>query len=238
MGLFSSRGLDYSRGDGSLARMKPNRYLAHHLPGETIPGAMDFDLLSEESKNGKHNQLLKKAVEFAGSLDYLAADYNYNSQEAHTPLASNQNVRVTDDLNSMMEFTANMVKKSIDNSANIYEELLPYLQEFENRLKLSLNVDQRKDLMCIFRVGMGLSLIENLSGQGLDGFCHPSIHNILHLPRQVWIEIQNHGYACDLSFLGGNDVQMRYIGLGLYSGYFQSKYTAESPSSTFERLAL
>jgi hypothetical protein len=237
MGLFGSRGLDYSSGDGSLARMKPNRYLAHHLPGEVTPGGMDIDLLSEESINGKHNELLKKAVGFALSLDYLEGDYDYKSQKTHMPLAGNQTTTVGDELNSMMEFTANLVKKSIDNSASIYEELLPYLEEFENRLKLSLNSDQRKDLMFIFRVGMGLSLIENLSDHGLSGFCHPSIHNVLHMPRQVWVEIQSHGYAHDLSFLGGNDSQMRYVALGLYSGYFQSKYTAESPSSTFERLA-
>lgn len=235
MGLFSARGLDYSSGDGSLPRVKSNRFFTHHLPGEAIPGAMDFDLLSEEAKSGKHQELLKKAVQIAHSLDYLEGDYDYDSEKTYEQLARNQSFPV-DDLNSMMEFTANMVKKSIDNSASIYEELLPYLKEFENRLKLTLSAAQRRDLMCIFRVGMGLSLIENLSGHRLDGFCHPSIHNILHLPRQVSIEIQSHGYLSDLSFLGGHDSQMRYIGLALYSGYFQNKYTAESPSSTFERL--
>jgi len=236
MGLFSSRGLDYSSGDGSLARLKASRYFPHHLPGESSPGTMDIDLLSEEAKNGKHPELLKKVVEFAQFLDYLEGDYDYNSEKMHTPLAEIDSVVVDGDLDSMMKFTANIVKKSIDNSADIYYELLPYIKEFEHRLNLKLDVDQRKTLMCIFRVGMGLSLIENLSGQNIQGFCHPSIHNILCSPRQIWLGIQPHGYSADLSFLGGSDAEMRYISLALYSGYFQSKYTAESPSSTFEKL--
>ena len=237
MGLFSSRGLDYSNGDGSLARLKASRYFPHHLPGESRPGTMDIDLLSEEAKNGKHPELLRRVVEFAQFLDHLEGDYDYNSEKTHTPLAGNETVPVDDDLDSMMKFTVNIVNKSIDNSADIYYELLPYLKEFEHRLNLKLDVDQRKTLMCIFRVGMGLSLIENLSGQNIQGFCHPSVHNILRMPRQVWLEMQPYGYSADLSFLGGNEAEMRYIALALYSGYFQSKYTAESPSSTFEKLA-
>jgi len=57
------------------------------------------------------------------------------------------------------------------------------------------------------------------------------------MPRQVWLEMQPYGYSADLSFLGGNEAEMRYIALALYSGYFQSKYTAESPSKTFEKLS-
>ena len=198
---------------------------------------MDIDLLSEEGKNGKYPELLKKVVEFAQFLDYSEGDYDYNSEKMHTPLAGIESVVVDGDLDSMMKFTANIVKKSIDNSADIYYELLPYLKEFEHRLNLKLGLDHRKTLMCIFRVGMGLSLIENLSGQNIQGFCHPSIHNILRSPRQVWLELQPHGYSTDLSFLGGNDAQMHLIGLALYSGYFQSKYIAESPLSVFEKLA-
>ena len=237
MGFFGSRGLDYSGGDGSLARLKAIRYFPHHLPGESSPGTMDIDLLSEEAKNGKHLELLKKVIEFAYFLDYLEGDYDYSSEKMHTPLAEIEPVVVEGDLDSMMKFTANIAKKSIDNSADTYYELLPYLKEFEHRLNLKLDVDQRKTLMCIFRVGMGLSLIENLSGRNIQGFCHPSVHNILRMPRQVWLEMQPHVYSTDLSFLGGKDAEMRYISVALYSGYFQSKYTAESPISTFEKLA-
>jgi hypothetical protein len=236
MGIFSYRNLDYSNGDGSLARIKTNRYLPHRRPGEFIVGSIDIDLLSEETKNGKHSQLLKKAVEFAQFLDYLEGDYDYRVDKSITKLAVNPSDSVGGDLDSMLDFLANTVKKSIDNSADIYWELLPYLKEFESRLNLQLDAEQRKTLMCFFRVGRGLSLIENLSGRNIQGFCHPSIFNILCMPRQVWLEMQSYGYSNNLSFLGENDAQMRWIGLALYSGYFQSKYTAEPPLSVFKKL--
>ena len=81
---------------------------------------------------------------------------------------------------------------------------------------------------------MGLSLIENGSGLNINGLCHPSISNVLHTPRQVLENLTKHENGCNLEFLGGNDSQMNAVKLLLYIGYFQSKYTAESPSSVME----
>jgi hypothetical protein len=134
----------------------------------------------------------------------------------------------------MMAFTSNIIKQKIDNEAKVYFELLPYLAKFEENLKIKLTPNQRRYFMCIFRVGMGLSLIENLSGLNLERFCHPSISNILHMPRQVLEGLTKYGFEYDFSFLGDNDTQMSYIKLALYVGYFQSKYNGESPDSVME----
>jgi hypothetical protein len=234
MVLFGPKTLDYKVGDGILPKLKSSRYFEHHLPGQPTLTQMDFDLLSEEARIGKHQILLDKALRFAISLDYSEGDYLYSNQTPPDSLSNSEIKNPGDTTEDAMAFLANRVKHYIDNQAKIYFELLPYAEKFEEKLEVKLTAEQRKLFMCIFRVGMGLSLIENLSGLNIQGYCHPSISNILHLPRQVLEGMTRQGLNWDLSFLGRNDSQMEIVKVALYVGYFQSKYTAESPSSVME----
>ena len=234
MALFGSKSLDYRVGDGTLPKLKPTRYFEHHLPGQPTLTQLDFDLLSEEAKSGKHQALVDKAVNFAVTLDYLGGDYNYANQSAPKPLNNPTITNPGDTTEDAMAFLANTVKQSIDNSVEIYFELLPYLKKFEECLEITLTAEQRKVCMCIFRVGMGLSLIENLSGLNIQGYCHPSVSNVLYGARQVIEAMEKHELKCDLGFAGDNAAQMALIKLALYVGYFQSKYTAEPPESVME----
>jgi hypothetical protein len=234
MVLFGSKSLNYSVGDGSLPKLKSSKYFAHHLPGEPTSTQMDFELLSEEAKSGKYESLLEKAINFAIGLEYVSADYNYLNNVAPKSL---NNPKIEDPgstTDEAMSFLANMAQKYIDNQSKVYFEQLPYLAKFEEKLSIELNPDQRKFFMLILRVGMGLSLIENNSGLNINGLCHPSISNILHTPRQVLENLAKKEHSWNLEFLGGNDSQMNTLKLALYIGYFQSKYTAESPSSVME----
>ena len=234
MVLFGSKSLDYRAGDGTLPKLKSSKYFAHHFPGEPTLSQMDFDLLSEEAKSGKLQSLMDKAVSFAVSLDYLEGDYKYSNRIAPQMLSNSAIETPGNSTDEAMSFLANMIKEKIDNEAKIYMELLPFLEKFEEKLEFKLRVEQRKALMCIFRVGMGLSLIENGSGLNIQSFCHPSISNVLHLPRQVLENMRTQGFECDMNFFGENDAQMSCIRLALYIGYFQSKYTKESPSSVMK----
>ena len=232
--LFGSKSLNYKVGDGSLPKMKPSRYFPHHLPGQPTLSEMDFGLLSEEAKSGKYDDLLDKVISFAQSLEYLEADFNYSTIESPKSLASAENTEIGDTADQAMAFLANSVKRHIDNQAKIYFELMPYLEKFEEKLGISLSIEQRKLFMFFFRVGMGLSLIENLSGINMQGYSHPSISNVLHTPRQVLENIKKHEVDWNLDFLGDNSSQMARVKSALYVGYFQSKYTAESPDSVME----
>ena len=234
MALFGSKTLNYRVGDGTLPKMKPSSYFAHHLPGQPAVTQMDFELLSEEAKSGKHQELMDKVVSFAVSLDYLEADYKYSNTSAPNLMANPEIKSPGDTTDEAMAFLANIVKEKIDNEVKVYFELLPYLKKFEENLEIKLTTQQRKYFMCIFRVGMGLSLVENLSGLNLERLCHPSISNILHMPRQVLESLTKHGFEYDFDFLGDNETQMSHIKLALYVGYFQSKYNGESPDSVLE----
>jgi hypothetical protein len=239
MGMFGSKPLDYKVGDGTLPKLKPSKYFAHHLPGEPTLTQMDFDLLSEEAKSGKHELLINKAVNFGISLEYSEGDHDYSSSTSTLPkpIANSENNNQGNNTDEAMAFLANVVKQKIDNEIKLYIELLPYLEKFEEKLRTNLSLEQRKFFMCIFRIGMGLSLIENLSGLNIQGFCHPSMSNILHSPRQVLESLIKHGFSWDLNFVGTNESQMGIVKLALYIGYFQSKYTAETPSSVMEFVA-
>ncbi len=195
---------------------------------------MDIDLLSEEAKSGKHQALMDKAVSFAISLDYFEGDYNYLNPIKPKSLANPDLTNPGASTDEAMAFLANVVKEKIDNEVKVYFELLPYLQKFEENLDIDFDTEQRKSVMCIFRVGMGLSLIENLSGLNIERYCHPSISNVLQLPFLVLENMKKHGFECDLNFLGDKDAQKALIKLALYVGYFQSKYSKESPSSVME----
>ena len=232
--LFGSKSLNYSVGDGTLPKLKSSKYFAHHLPGEPTSTQMDFELLSEEAKSGKYESLLEKAINFAIGLEYVSADYNYSNDVAPKSLSNPEIEDPGSTTDEAMSFLANMAMKYIDNQSKVYFEHLPYLAKFEEKLSIELNPDQRKFFMLILRVGMGLSLIENNSGLSINGLCHPSISNILHTPRQVLENLAKKEYGWNLEFLGGNDSQMNTVKLALYIGYFQSKYTAESPSSVME----
>ena len=236
MALFGSKSLNYRVGDGTLPKLKSSKYFAHHLPGQPTLTQTDFDLLSEEAKSGKHQILLDKAINFATSLDYLDGDYNYSNQTVPKSLSNPEISNPGDTTDEAMAFLANKAKQFIDNQAKIYFELSPYLEEFEKALEIEFNLLQRKSLMCIMRIGMGLSLIENLSGLNLQGFCHPSISNILHLPHQVLIALSKNGFIWNLDVLGTNQRQKEVVRLALYVGYFQSKYTAETPRSVMEHV--
>jgi hypothetical protein len=237
MAMFGSKSLNYKAGDGTLPKLNPSRYIAHYLPGEQTLPHMDFELLSEEAKNGKHESLMNKAVNFSISLEYSEGDYDYETSVFPEPLANSESINPGNSTDEAMSFLANIVKQKIDNEVKIYSELLPYLEKFEEKLGLKLTIEQRRMFMCIFRVGMGLSLIENLSGLNVQGFCHPSISNVLHMPRQVLENLDRQGFSCNLEFLGLNDSQMGVVKVAMYVGYFQSKYTAEAPSSVMEFVA-
>lgn len=234
MVLFGSKSLNYSAGDGTLPKLKSSKYFAHHLPGDQTSTQMDFELLTEEAKNGKHELLLEKAINFAISLEYGSADYNYSNIAEPRPLSNPEIEASGSATDEAMSFLANMAKKYIDNQARVYCELMPYLEKFEEKLRIKLDYDHRKFFMLVLRIGMGLSLIENNSGLSVSGLCHPSISNALHTPRQVLEKLTRKEYAWNLDFLEGSDSQMKIVKLLLYIGYFQSKYTAESPTSVME----
>ena len=234
MVLFGSKSLNYRVGDGTLPKLKSSSYFPHHLPGQPTLTQMDFGLLSEEAKSGKHEILMEKAINFAVSLDYSEADYKYTNSTPPNLLADPEVNNPGNSTDEAMSFLANMAKQFMDNQTKVYFELLPYLEKFEEKLETKLDSRQRKMFMCIFRVGMALSLIENGSGLNVQGFCHPSISNILHLPRQVLESLTRHGFDHEFGFLGNNDSQMFHVKLALYVGYFQSKYTGESPDSVME----
>ena len=234
MALFGSKSLNYRFGDGTLPKMKSSKYFPHHLPGQPTLTQMNFELLSEEAKNGKHKNLMDKAVRFALSLDYSEGDYNYANLKAPELMNDPEIKDPGDSTEETMAFLANRVKQYIDNGTKVYFELLPYLEKFELSVDRKFTLEQRKLFMCIFRVGMGLSLIENLSSLNIQGYCHPSISNILHGPRQVLEDLSSKGFNWNLDFVGDNNSQMALVKVALYVGYFQSKYTAESPASVME----
>lgn len=234
MALFGSKSLDYRFGDGTLPKMKSSRYFPHHLPGQPTLTQMNFELISEEAKNGKHKNLMDEAVGFAVFLDYSEGDYNYANRNAPEPMSDPKVTNPGDSTDEAMAFLANRLKQSIDNGTKIYFELLPYLEKFELNVERNFTLEQRKLFMCIFRVGMGLSLIENLSTLNIQGYCHPSISNVLHHPRQVLEDLSRQGVTWNLDFAGDNSAQMALVKVALYVGYFQSKYTAESPTSVME----
>jgi len=68
----------------------------------------------------------------------------------------------------------------------------------------------------------------------IQGFCHPSVSNVLHTPRQVLIALSKNEFDWNLGILDGHKREMDVIQLALYVGYFQSKYTAETPDSVME----
>jgi len=234
MGIFGPKPLDYRTGNGSLARLKSSKYFPHHLPGEPTLTQMDFELLQEEARSGKNKELMGQAINFAITLDYLDASYDYSKKKIPEALSDPTIDSPGNSTEDAMKFLANSVKQYIDNSVNIYFELLPYLERFEERLEIKFNAANRKSLMCIMRVGMGLSLIENKSGLNIQGFCHPSVSNVLHTPRQVLIALSKNEFDWNLGILDGHKREMDVIQLALYVGYFQSKYTAETPDSVME----
>ena len=234
MGIFGAKSLDYRAGNGSLAKLKPSKYFPHHLPGEPTLTQMDFELLQEEARNGKNEELMSQAINFAITLDYLDASYDYLDRKVPAALGDPTITSPGNSTEDAMNFLANSVKQYMDNSVKIYFELLPYLERFEECLEIDFNETQRKMLMCIMRIGMGLSLIENTSGLNIQGFCHPSISNVLRTPRQVLLALSKSEFNSDLDVLDGHDKQMKVVELALYVGYFQSKYTAETPGSVME----
>ena len=234
MGIFGSKSLDYRAGNGSLAKIKPTKYFPHHLPGEPTLTQMDFELLQEEARNGKHAELMGQAINFAITLDYLDASYDYSNRKIPEALSDPTVDSPGNSTEDAMKFLANSVKQYIDNSVSIYFELLPYLERFEECLAIEFNVAQRRSIMCIMRIGMGLSLIENKSGLNVQGFCHPSVSNVLLTPRQVLIALSKSEFSWNLDVLNGHEREMDVVQLALYVGYFQSKYTAETPGSVME----
>ncbi len=234
MGIFGAKSLDYRAGNGSLAKLKSTKYFPHHLPGEPTLTQMDFELLQEEARNGKNAELMGQAINFAITLDYLDASYDYLDRKIPAALTDPTVNSPGNSTEEAMKFLANSVKQYIDNSVNIYFELLPYLERFEERLEMQFTGAQRKTLMCIMRIGMGLSLIENKSGLNINGFCHPSVSNVLHTPRQVLLALSKHEFNWDLDVLDVHERQMTVVQLALDIGYFQSKYTAETPGSVME----
>jgi cytochrome b involved in lipid metabolism len=178
MALFGTKSLNYNVGDRTLPKLKSARYFPHHLPGEPTLTQMDFELLSEEAKNGKYNLLLEKAMNFALGLEYVNADYDYSNFTA-PDLMSNPDInQVGTTTDEAMSFLANMAKKYIDNQSKVYFEHLPYLAKFEEKLSIELNPDQRKFFMLILRVGMGLSLIENNSAASCWSVISGNVYNL------------------------------------------------------------
>ncbi|MEY4108972.1 MAG: hypothetical protein RJB35_285 [Actinomycetota bacterium] len=178
MALFGTKSLNYNVGDRTLPKLKSARYFPHHLPGEPTLTQMDFELLSEEAKNGKYDLLLEKAMNFALGLEYVNADYDYSNFTA-PDLMSNPDInQVGTTTDEAMSFLANMAKKYIDNQSKVYFEHLPYLAKFEEKLSIELNPDQRKFFMLILRVGMGLSLIENNSAASCWSVISGNVYNL------------------------------------------------------------
>ena len=178
MALFGTKSLNYNVGDRTLPKLKSARYFPHHLPGEPTLTQMDFELLSEEAKNGKYDLLLEKAMNFALGLEYVNADYDYSNFTA-PDLMSNPDInQVGTTTDEAMSFLANMAKKYIDNQSKVYFEHLPYLAKFEEKLSIELNPDQRKFFMLILRVGMGLSLIETNSAASCWSVISGNVYNL------------------------------------------------------------
>ena len=229
MGLFGSKLLNYRVGNESLAKVRQDKYFRHTLPGEISSPQMNFEILQEEANNGKYDEILGKAIDFASTFDYASADYDYMNRKSPDMLEVDIAVSDLDDTAQAMAYLANLAKQNINEAIKIYFEQLPYLEKFESNLGVTLGFEERKILLFLMRVGMALSLIENGSGVNLPGFAHPSISNIIHTPNQVLMALSKRGIAWNLNNIGPHDNQKKVVQLVMSAGYFQSKYTAEFP---------
>ena len=229
MGLFGSKLLNYRVGNESLAKVKQDKYFRHKLPGEPSFTQMNFEILQEEANNGKYDEILGKALDFASTFEYPSADYNYLNRKTPEMLESKIYDSDLDPTAQAMAYLANLAKQNVNDSIRIYFEHLPYMEKFESNLGITLNVQQRKFLMFLMRAGMALSLIENGSGVNLPGFAHPSISNIIHTPNQVLMALSRRAISWSMDTIGHHDNQKKVVQLVIHAGYFQSKYTAEFP---------
>jgi hypothetical protein len=229
MGLFGSKLLNYRVGNESLAKVRQDKYFRHTLPGEISSPQMNFEILQEEANNGKYDEILGKAIDFASTFDYVSADYDYLNRKSPDMLEPDIEDSNLDDTAQAMAYLANLAKRNINEAIRIYFEQLPYLEKFESNLGVALNVQERKILLFLMRIGMALSLIENNSGVNLPGFAHPSISNIIHTPIQVLMALSKRAVNWNLDAFGHHDNQKRVAQLVIHVGYFQSKYTAEFP---------
>ena len=229
MGLFGSKLLNYRVGNESLAKVKHDKYFRHNLPGEHSFPQMNFEILQEEVNNGKYDEILGKALDFASTFEYKSADYDYLNRKTPDMLDTGDADSNLDSTAQAMAYLANLARQNVNESIKIYFEHLPYLEKFESTIGIALSVQQRKTLMHLMRVGMALSLIENVSGVNLPGFVHPSISNIIHTPNQVLMALSRRAITWNLDTLGDHDNQKRAVQLVIHVGYFQSKYTAEYP---------
>lgn len=205
------------------------------LPGEiSLPhlGALvDFKLIQQEALNGKSDELLSEISKNVRHIRYDDASYDYKQNTAHRKIADTEPPNIQD---NPMAYLANIAKKTIDTQVETYLEFLPFLEEFEKKLRFKFTTEQRRTIMSFFQFGMFLALIENQSGLNVQGLYHPTILNCLASPRQIIQNLNKHKLEIDLEFAPNNDKQMEIVYLAVNVGYFHSKYTPESPQALME----
>jgi hypothetical protein len=231
MPLFRTKKLNYRHGDGTLAHMSKTRYFPHVLPGEKkLPFSIDAAILQEESNSGMHHDLVRKVIDFSHSLEIPEATFDYKDIPKTTNLHDPKITQPGNDLSQQSKFLVNLMYNQLDKQSEIYAEFIPFLKTFDEKMNLSLNKEQRHFIMFCFKTGMALALFENKSGVNINGYCHPSISNILFsiTVTPIIVKLIKPG---SWEFGNTGPKLNTLVGLAMQVGYFHTKYTEETPES-------
>lgn len=234
MGLFSKRGrLDYSAGNGLLPKVGNDKFLPHTRPGSMDLILLDFDLLKIETSTGRDQILIEKVVTAARNSDPAGVSFEYEDVHEFTNQAEGaRKIPEGDNLDESISFFIGLAEKQNNNARNIYQELLPYLKEFETKIEIELTKQERSAILALFRVGHALAWRENLSQNGINGYMHPSIRNALYsLVADPFVREK----AELLDDLITNSISLRSEQVFIYIGYFLSQYNLESPQFVMEK---
>jgi hypothetical protein len=211
--------------DEYFTSVSKSRYVPHKLPRVNPDMKLDLELLGQEAADGKHERLLNKVLEFSNTMEWQEAKlYDANIREPG------------DSLDSQTAWMANRIKNLIDNQKETYADLFPFIVLLEKKLGTTLSIEQKRNLLFAMRLGMGLALIENQSSQVMNGFIHPSIVNILANPIVMKDEVNRYSPAnWDYSLVKKLETLTQ---LSMTTGYFHTKYSANSPEEVLSEVKL
>jgi hypothetical protein len=197
---------------------------------------LDLELLGQEAADGKHERLLNKVLEFSNTMEWQEAKFTVE-QSVDLSKLYDANIREPgDSLDSQTAWMANRIKNLIDNQKETYADLFPFIVLLEKKLGTTLSIEQKRNLLFAMRLGMGLALIENQSSQVMNGFIHPSIVNILANPIVMKDEVNRYSPAnWDYSLVKKLETLTQ---LSMTTGYFHTKYSANSPEEVLSEVKL
>lgn len=232
--LNSKRPTDEHTSDEFFPKVSRKSYVPHELPQVFTSIKLDAKYLSQEAVSGRHEKLIDKVVDFSKSLEWLDATYEPTQLINDVPLHDPSLNEPGEDVSSQTKWLVNRAKLFIDNQRNTHKELFPFLMELESKLDWKLSIEQRRYLLFAMRIGMGLSLIENQSKEGLQRFYHPSVVSILANPFVMKDEILRYAPTEWSTKQSPQINDLTQVAMSV--GYFHSKYTPETPESVLSRV--